>query len=313
VGAITIRKAGLLTTVQDLGRWGHQHQGVSVSGPMDLFAHRAANILVGNLPGAAGLEITLTGPELVVNDTRVVAVAGASFEIAVDGRAVDARTPIELPAGAVLGFGRRVTGARAYLAIAGGIDVPPVLGSRATHVMTGMGGLAGRPLRPGDRLPLGAAASHTGRAVRPDALGSVPSDVVRVLPGPQDDRFAAGMLERLQSAPYLITQESDRTGYRLQGPALTHLAGADIISDATPHGSIQVPASGQPILLMADRQTTGGYPKIATVIAADLGVAGQLAPGDEVRFRVCSRQEALTALIARERVLLVGDRSGAGT
>ncbi len=307
MAALTIRKPGLLTTVQDAGRWGRQHEGVPVAGPMDPFAHRAANAMVGNAPDAATLEITLVGPELVASEARPIAVTGAVFELMVEGRAVASGGPVVLPAGAVLTFGRRLEGARAYLAVAGGIDVPPLLGSRATHLLSGMGGLEGRALRAGDEVPIGERppSGAVSRRVRGPAI-TRPA-IVRVLRGPQDDVFAEGALDRLQSAPYVVTPESDRTGYRLDGPALPTRAGPAFISEATPIGSLQVPASGQPILLMADRQTTGGYPKIATVIAADLGVAGQLAPGDTVRFQVCSRQEALTALIARERELLALD------
>jgi antagonist of KipI len=321
---LTIRTPGLLTTVQDAGRWGHQHEGVPVAGPMDPFALRGANLMAGNPPDAACLEITLTGPAFVASGACTIAIAGATFDVAVDGRKVETDRPIALGAGAEVRFGRRIRGARTYLAVGGGIDVPLVLGSRATHVMTRMGGFDGRPLRPGDVLHVGRtfwsgnerSAGRTFRSGAPGGPDGPPSgqrSTVRILPGPQADRFVGGMLDRLQSAAYVVAQDSDRTGYRLRGPALAHARGADIISDATPHGSIQVPASGQPILLMAGRQTTGGYPKIATVIAADLGVAGQLAPGDEIQFRVCSRQDALTALIARERALLAIDAREART
>lgn len=313
MASLSVVRAGLLTTVQDLGRWGHQRVGVPVAGPMDPFAHRAANGMVGNAADAATLEITLVGPEVVVSETRAVAVVGAAFEAAVDGRPVELGTAITLPAGARLTFGRRLAGARAYLAIAGGIDVPSVLGSRATHVMTGMGGLDGRALRAGDSLPIGPGTPTSRRRPHPSQPPLGRPAVVRVLPGPQDDRFAPGTLDRLQSAAYLVTPASDRTGYRLAGPALEHRASADIISDATPFGSIQVPASGQPILLMADRQTTGGYAKLATMIAADYRVAGQLAPGDTVLFRVCTREEAIGALIDQERALLAIEPTGSGS
>jgi len=306
--AIVVIKAGMLTTVQDSGRWGFQSRGVPVAGPMDPLSHRLANALVGNDRGAATLEITLLGPELEFESERVVAVTGAEFVLTLDGRPSPSNAAFVVPAGAHLRFGARQQGARAYLAIENGIAVVPVLGSRATHVISGLGGFSGRALRAGDRIPLAAGPRPHRRAVAlaADAPLALPAGhaVVRALPGPQADRFVPGALDALQSAPYAIGSSSDRMGFRLTGPALGHAGSADIISDATPLGVLQVPASGQPILLMADRQTTGGYPKIATVIAADLPIAAQLAPGDEISFAMCTPREALAALIAREQPLL---------
>lgn len=307
--AVYVAKPGLLTTVQDRGRWGYQALGVSVAGPMDPVSHRMANALAGNPADAAAIEVTLVGPELVFEDERLVAVAGAEFEIAVDEKPVTSTGAFVVPKGATLRFGRRVRGARAYVAIAGGIDTPPVLGSRATHVTSGTGGLDGRALAAGDRLPCGVPPEKPGATVRafPASTARALPDGrarVRVLPGPQRDRFSAGALDALQSAPYQVAQNSNRMGFRLSGPVLGHSRGPDVISDATPLGVLQVPASGQPILLMADRQTTGGYPKLATVITADIGFAGQLGPGDLVEFAVCSPREAMTALIEQEQHLM---------
>jgi antagonist of KipI len=308
---VHVTKPGWLTTVQDSGRWGFQALGVPVAGAMDPYSHRLANAMAGNLADAATLEVTLVGPELVFEDERLVAIAGAEFEIAFDGHLAPSARVFVVSAGATLRFGRRLCGTRAYLAVAGGIATPRVLGSRATHLPSGMGGVDGRALRAGDRLPLGPAASRpatarlaqtlTGRPVRdlPDGQATL-----RVLPGPQTERFAKGALDALQSAPYRIAANSNRMGFRLDGPPLAHAHGADVISDATPLGVLQVPASGQPILLMADRQTAGGYPKLATVIAADIGLAGQLGPGDVITFAECSPREAMAALIAQERSLM---------
>jgi antagonist of KipI len=309
VAAMHVVKPGLLTTVQDRGRWGFQALGVSVAGPMDPVSHRVANAMVGNAGDAAALEVTLVGPELVFDDERIVAVAGAEFEIAIDRHPVISTGGFVVPAGATLRFGRRLRGTRAYIAIAGGIDTPPVLGSRATHLPSAMGGFRGRALAAGDRLACGAARTRSNATaqVRPAAApNSVPDGraTLRVLPGPQSDRFAPGTLDALQSAPYRIASSSNRMGFRLSGPPLAHTRGADVISDATPLGVVQVPASGQPILLMADRQTCGGYPKIATVITADIGLAGQLGPGDTIAFAVCSPGEAMTALIGQEQHLM---------
>ena len=307
MSAVRVIRSGMLTTIQDTGRWGYQSRGVPVAGPMDPFSHRLANALVGNDRGAATLEVTLLGPELEFEDERVIAITGADFDITLDGKAAPAGAPFMAGAESHLRFGPRRCGARAYLAIRGGIAVPPVLGSRSTHLISAMGGLAGRALKAGDRLPLGVADAARPTAVRvTDPLVPLPERParLRVLPGPQADAFASAAFEALQSGAYTVGQQSDRMGFRLEGPRLTHARSADIISDATPLGVLQVPASGQPILLMADRQTTGGYPKLATVISADLPIAGQLGPGDTLVFSVCTPREAMAALIAQERALM---------
>jgi biotin-dependent carboxylase-like uncharacterized protein len=304
---VQVIKPGMLTSVQDAGRWGYQARGVPVAGPMDPVAHRLANALVGNPRDAALMEITLLGPELEFEDERLVAVTGAEFDVSLDGRSTPSHAPFVVSSGSRLRFGARRRGARAYLAISGGIAVPATLGSRSTHLVSAMGGIAGRALVAGDRVPLGPQTKRQAMALPPqEAIVPLPDRhaVLRVLPGPQVDYFAPDAIAVLQSAPYEIGQASDRMGYRLSGPRLTHARGADIISDATPLGVLQVPASGQPILLMADRQTTGGYPKLAAVISADLAIAGQLAPADTILFQVCSPQEAMAALIAQERALM---------
>jgi antagonist of KipI len=307
MSALLVLKPGMLTTIQDRGRWGWQSRGVPVAGPMDPCAHRVANALVGNDVAAASLEITLLGPELSFEDERLAAIAGAQFDVDVDDRPAPWNAAFLIPAGAHVRFRARRHGVRAYLAIAGGVDVAPILGSRSTHVVSAMGGMDGRALRAGDRVPLGDR-STTRRAAPALEAPIVPlpqgEAAVRVLPGPQRDYFAPNALETLQSRPYVIAQNSDRMGFRLAGPQIAHARGADIISDATPLGVLQVPASGQPILLMADRQTAGGYPKLATVITADMAVAGQLGPGDSIRFAVCTPREAMAALIVQERALM---------
>ena len=308
MSAVTVVKPGMLTTIQDLGRWGLQARGVPVAGPMDPCSHRVANALAGNAAGSATIEVTLVGPELEFEDERVVAVAGAEFELTLDGRTTPHSAAFVVGAGARLRFGRRAHGVRAYLAVSGGIGVPSTFGSRATHLISAMGGLDGRALRAGDRVPLGdrlsVRSSIAPRMVQPVVPLPEGHAVVRVLAGPQQEYFTGDALAVLQSSPYTISNTSDRMGFRLEGPRLTHSRGADIISDATPLGALQVPASGQPILLMADRQTSGGYPKIATVASADISVAGQLGPGDTIAFSVCTLREAMAALIAQERALM---------
>ncbi len=315
VNIVNVVRPGLVTTIQDEGRWGYQSSGVPVAGPMDPLSHRLANALVGNDRSAATLEATLIGPELQFEDERVVAVSGAEFDLSLDGHPVRVGTSFVAPAGASLAFGERRRGARAYVAIEGGIAVPPVLGSRATHLVTAMGGLGGRALQAGDDLPLGDRRGTVGaRPMRTTAALDAPAGpaCLRVLPGPHHQSFTAGALELLLSAPYAVSTASDRMGFRLEGPALTDARKGDIISEATTMGALQVPSAGQPILLMADRQTTGGYPTIATVITADISVAGQLAPGDRVMFVACSAREAMEALVALEHTVMAveaGSRS----
>lgn len=298
--ALLVVRPGMLTTVQDLGRWGHQHSGVPVGGPMDWYSHRLANQMVGNGPEAAALEITLIGPELEASHATTCVGQGARFEATVNGERVDLQRPFTIAAGQRLRFGQRYSGARATLAVAGGFEVTGELGSRSTSLVSGMGPFGGRALRTGDLLPIAAV---TGQATTGSShVLEMPfgGARVRVIRGPHDAMFTPAALTQLFKSRFTVTPQSNRMGYRLDGPALLHVGGADILSDATPIGSLQVPASGQPILLMADRQTTGGYPKIATVITADLPLAGQLAPGDWIEFQDCSRDEAVTALRERE-------------
>ena len=304
----TVLRPGLLTTVQDLGRWGYQAAGVPVAGAMDSYSLRLANGLVGNPETAAALEITLLGPALRADAPLVIAVAGAMFDLQVDDRPVPHGAPVEVAAGSVLRCLERRAGARAYLAVAGGIETPAVLGSRATHVVSRMGGLDGRALVAGDVVPV-APPGGTGavrRATRsPWPLAQAPgARRLRVLLGPQDEWFTVSSVDALLGGTFSVSSKSDRMGFRLEGPALTTKRPGELVSEPVAFGAIQVPSGGAPILLMADRQTAGGYPKIATVITADLPLAGQLAPGEAVRFAACTRAEARSALIARERDLL---------
>jgi antagonist of KipI len=305
LGSLEIIKPGLLTSVQDLGRYGHQALGVPVAGPMDAFSHRLANQLVGNDSTAATLEVTLIGPELAIDANTTIAIAGAVFEATCDGRPVPVGASFTVERGQRLRFGRIVQGARAYLAIAGGVLAPEVLGSRATHLVSHMGGWDGRALLAGDRLPV--LAQPATRPLRKAAGLTLPTGGrarLRVVPGPQDEWFHAEAMRTMAGVSFQISPRSNRMGYRLQGPPLARAREGELISEPVGMGAIQVPAAGEPILLMADRQTAGGYPKIGYVISADLPLAGQLAPGDFIEFILCTRAEAVTALIARERQLL---------
>lgn len=289
---------GWLTTVQDLGRHGYARYGIPVSGAMDFFALSVANRLVGNPPDAAGLEITLEGPVLVATEPCLVAVTGADLIFQVDGREMPMWMSVFVRRGSVISFGGRRWGCRAYLAIAGGIDVPPVLGSRATYLPGRFGGLDGRPLRPGDRLPVGPVSGHLPERAgqgfpRHLILPYSDQPILRAVPGPQDDHFTPAGLETFFSATYRILPTSDRMGYRLEGPPVAHSKGAEIISDGVPLGAVQVPPDGQPIVMMADHQTTGGYPKIATVIRTDIPLLAQCVPGESrVMFKPVNLAEA---------------------
>jgi antagonist of KipI len=308
--AITVIRPGMLTTVQDLGRWGFQANGVPVAGPMDEYSHMLANRIVGNLPSAAALEVTLMGPELRAEVEVICAVAGATFALTVGAVTVPMHTAFTLRPGDRLKFGARSAGARATLAVRGGLDVPAVFESRATSLISRMGPFGGRALQAGDVLPVAPVRTLITHATEEQAVIPLPLPTggarLRVVAGPQEQFFTREAYDTLFGSRYVITPASNRMGYRLEGPPLAHAGRADMLSDATPLGSLQVPASGQPILLMADRQTTGGYPKIGVVISADLPLAGQLAPGDWIEFAPCAREAAVDALRLRRRSLLGG-------
>lgn len=302
---IRIEDPGLFTTVQDQGRWGYQAYGVSVAGAMDRFASRIANLLAGNSEDAAVLELTLRGGRFRFAAGCFAALAGAEMAAAVDGTPVANWSCFYIPAGGELSLGWAQSGCRAYLAIAGGIDVPPVLGSRSTYTRAAIGGLEGRALRCGDQLAAGAAAfpvaaGRLDERFIPDYDGEL---LLRVLAGPQDDWFSEQGKATFSNSVYTISEDADRMGYRLEGPAIAHQGRPDIVSDALCQGAIQVPGHGRPIVMMADRQTTGGYAKIAAVIGPDLARLAQARPGDSLRFRFCSEAEAVDALRAERQLL----------
>ncbi len=304
--ALEILQPGMLTTVQDTGRYGYQRFGMPVAGAMDGFALRAANRLVGNSDRAAGLEMTALGPQVRLLDDVCVAVAGADVAPLLDGEAVPMWQPILAPRGSLLAFQAPRDGLRAYLAVAGGIAVPEVMGSRSTYVKAGIGGLDGRALRARDVI----SAYETGAALRAHRRmpeGGIPvyggKAELRVVLGPQNGAFTRQGVRTFLTAEYAVSIQSDRMGYRLEGAAIEHRDGADIISDGAPMGAVQVPGDGKPIILMADRGTTGGYTKIAAVITADLDRVAQAMPGGAVRFRAVTLEEARAALREREAVL----------
>ena len=290
---ISIHDPGLLTTVQDLGRCGQLRYGIPQSGALDRFALIAANRLVGNSDEAAGLECTLLGPTFETDRACAIAVTGAEAKVTVNASDAPRWTTIMLAAGDVVRVGAARSGLRSYVAFCGGIDVPLLMGSRSTYVRGAFGGLEGRALRRHDRLQLFDAPPAVPWELSPDLIPSyVAAPALRAVLGPQDDRFTpAGIASLLQSV-YRVSPQSDRMGVRLQGDPIEHTRGHDIISDGTALGSIQVPGDGQPIVLLVDRQSTGGYTKIATVCSFDIGRIAQLRPGQSVRFSAVSVDEA---------------------
>jgi antagonist of KipI len=304
--SLVVHRPGLLTTVQDLGRWGYQSAGVPVTGPMDTWSQRLANLVLGNPENAPVLEVTVTGPLFECDADVWLAITGAPFGIRVGQE--DVRSPRVLHAGAgtTIDLLECLAGTRAYIAVPGGFDVPVVLGSRSTDLRGGFGGCAGRAIRSGDRLQHGAASVRVrAREVR-TAAEAPARDVVtrlRVLRGPWQDPRADRVFAQLLGGSFRISSRSDRMGYRLEGGAVDRLTTASLITAPTTMGLVQVPPSGEPILLMADRQTTGGYAGVAVVIAADLPRAGQLGPGHSIAFDSCTPDEAHRALVDSEAQL----------
>jgi len=320
--SISVLKPGLLTTVQDLGRFGYQKEGLVVSGALDAAALRTANILVGNPEAAAGLELTLRGPTLRFETDALLALAGADLGARLTGQPVPLGRPVAVRAGTVLAFEKPKTSGRAWLAVAGGVAVPPVLGSRATYLRAALGGLGGRALQMGDALPVGGW-SATGRqlfntilpetaagwaaarwsAPAPPLAGPGAPLVVRALPGPECAQFAPASQQAFWQEIFTVTTEADRMGARLSGPLLARQASGELLSSAVAFGTVQVPAGGQPIVLLADCQTTGGYPRLAQVIAADRGRLAQALPGARLRFQPVGLAEAQALYLAQEQRL----------
>ncbi len=319
---LRVIRPGLLTTVQDPGRWGRQQYGVVVGGAMDRVALRLANLLVGNAEHDAALEVTLTGPELEFQDDALIALCGADLSPTVDGAPVPTWRPVVIRAGSILAFGKPVAGCRAYLALAGGLDTPLVLGSRGTYLRAGIGGYEGRALKAGDVLHTRPASNaavarlHRLLAERGERRWSAPrwfvgagladyaaNPILRVMRGSELDWLAPESREQLFSAEFTVTEQSDRMGYRLRGPKLTFPAPRELLSEAVCPGTIQVPPEGQPIVLMADCATTGGYPKAAHVASVDLPVLAQLRPGAKLRFQSITIEEAQDLIRAREATI----------
>lgn len=306
---ITVIKPGLLTTVQDLGRTGYQQYGMVVAGAMDSYSLQVGNLLVGNRRGEAGLEITWLGPVLRFEEEAVIALTGADLSPLLDGKPVPLWKSISIGKGQELRFKGPVAGMRTYLCVAGGIRVPTVMGSRSTYLKGRIGGVHGRALQSGDVLETGRSpqpADRVGRQPAPSMRPRYGKDIrLRVIPGPQAEAFTEEGIHTFYHADFEVTSRSDRMGYRLDGPVIGHRAGADIISDAIAPGAVQIPAEGRPIILMADRQTTGGYTKIATVISVDLPRLAQAGPGTRITFHEVGVDEAQELAVEQESLLKI--------
>jgi antagonist of KipI len=297
-------KPGLQTTVQDLGRHGYQQFGISPSGAMDSYSMQVANILVGNSCNEAVLESSLIGPELEALSDMVIAICGGDFTAKVDGKEIMLWRSFLLKKGQVLTIGPCLAGARTYMAIAGGIDVPIVLGSKSTFLSGKFGGFNGRALRKGDVLYGNPIIHKPFKSLKPELVPQYSKQLtIRVILGPHENRFSEQSIQLFFSDEFSMSHESNRMGCQLKGPMLEHNDGPDIISDAVPLGGIQVPASGQPIILMADRQTTGGYTRIGTVISADIPALAQAVPDTIIQFSKVSIEEAQREYI--ERLILL--------
>lgn len=290
--SIILQSPGLLTTIQDAGRLGFQQYGFAPGGALDKRAMTMANLLAGNEPGEAVLEMTLLGAEMEFTQDNIIAITGALSEPTRNSEPVPMYTALRMRAGDTLSLGAVKEGCRIYVAFAGGLNVPKVMGSKSTQIKYGLGGFEGRALKAGDSIPFANPRRdiiHLEKRVLPvpDRLAGV--QTLRVVLGPQADTFfTKEALDTFLKEEYAVTNESDRMGCRLEGKALSFLNGADIISDAIALGSVQVPASGKPIVLLCDRQTVGGYAKIATVISVDIPVIAQCKMGDKIRFRAIS-------------------------
>lgn len=283
---IKIHKAGLLTTVQDAGRYGFQRYGMPVSGAMDLLSLHQANYLVSNLENEACLEVTALGPEIEFESNTYIAICGADMNAQINGNEIEMYKTIKVNSGDKLTFRGLRSGFRTYISFAGGIEVPLVMGSKSTYMRGEIGGFQGRQINKGDILEIG---DNTNIEIREINKRDIPIFneyfTARIIPGPEADHFKVNGLATFLHSEFTLTDQCDRMGYRLTGNKIKHKTSADIISSGITFGTIQVPAHGEPIIMMADRQTTGGYTRIANVISDDLPFIAQLKPGDKIAFK----------------------------
>jgi antagonist of KipI len=305
MSVIEVRAPGLLTTVQDLGREGFGPLGVSPSGAADAVSLRLGNRLVGNVEGAAALEMTLLGGTFVFPTGAVIALAGSDFGPTLDGGPVPMWASLEVHAGQTLAFGPTRSGARCYLCVRGGISVPLFLRSASTHLLSGLGGLAGRALRKDDVLQIGPSTnSYRPRKLVCQIMEMLETrGALRVTPGPQSESFSDSSRHLFYTSRYRVSEESNRMGIRLEGPAIRENSGGEMVTEGVSLGAVQITAGGKPIILFVEQQTTGGYGKIANVISADLHRLGQLRPRDEIRFELLNWDTARSLLLEQERLL----------
>ncbi len=312
---LEILKPGLLSTIQDLGRYGYQKDGIIVSGAMDTVAHRIANILIGNYENEATIEATLTGPTIRFASPALIAVTGGNLSPEINGEAMGMWRPVYVEAGSILSFQKPVTGCRTYIAVAGGFAIPEVLKSKSTYLRAGLGGYQGRALQADDLIPLNPSADTTAPQLRQNhdsftqttwalAPQLYPTyeeqPIIRVVHGPEYELFSEASKKELWEQEFQVTMNSDRMGFRLSGPVLSLAEPTELISSAVTFGTMQVPAGGEPIILMADHQTTGGYPRIAQVITADLPVLAQVLPGKSIKFQEVTLEQAQQLYIQQE-------------
>lgn len=311
--------AGMFTTVQDLGRYQYQQYGVPVGGAMDQTALRIINMLVGNEEDEAGLEITVMGPKILIKKTTLLAIGGANMEPLLNGEAIPLWRPIIAKEGSMLCFGKAQLGCRTYVAFAGGIDVASSMGSKSTYVRAAIGGIEGRALKKGDRFQIGTPSQFATCMIKKlldeeriktrwgicDHVLPKYSlhPVIRVITDFEWNQFKKESLESFFTKEYKVSNYADRMGYRLEGENLKRIEESEVLSSAVTFGTIQVPSGGHPIILMADRQTTGGYPRIGNVISVDLPILAQLKPGDYVSFAKISIAEAEKLYIEQEQNL----------
>jgi antagonist of KipI len=305
MSVIQVQTPGLLTTVQDLGREGFGPLGVSPSGAADPIALRLGNKLVSNPEGAAALEMTLLGGTFQVPDGAVIALTGSDFEATLDGAPIAPWTSYQVKPGQTLRTGSTRGGARCYLCVHGGIMVKPFLGSASTHLLSGLGGYQGRALKRGDTLTIGPPTGSFRKAsVARQFLEHLSGrKLLRATPGPQSDWFVEGSQRAFYENTYRVAEDSNRMGLRLEGQPITSRNAAEMITEGVALGAVQITAGGFPIILFVEQQTTGGYAKIANVIAADLHILGQLRPRDEIRFQRVDWETARSLLLEQEKLL----------
>lgn len=292
---IRVLKAGMLTTVQDLGRTGYQSQGFSVAGVMDVRSFKIANLLLDNPENEAVLEFTLIGPTLQFTSETIIAITGGDFTPTINGEPVPMYEAVYVNRGDILKFGSARTGSRGYIAFSSYLDIPVVMGSRCTNLKSKIGGFKGRKLKDEDyigfRMKRRYLPYFLSRKLRADDF-SAESETLRVILGPQDEMFSKQGIDTFLSQEYMVTSDFDRMGCRLEGPFIAAKNTTDMISDGIAYGSVQVPSHGKPIILLSDRQTTGGYPKIATVASVDIPKLVQRKTDHKIRFTAISVQEA---------------------